>query len=211
MPIADREAGAARIMDNLPDIVSKRDPAVTVRRILKVNHAGEFGAIRIYGAQIWMARRLFPDIVPALQDMREDEIRHCRLFREAMPTRGAKPCRVMAFWSLGGFVLGFLTALGGRNMVWICTEAVESTVHRHLEDQLAILQTRDPELHALIASIQDEELAHLHEAEEKQTARGLSHALLLPVIGALTDLMIWLSTWGDSSWMRAEIARFRKA
>lgn len=189
----------------------KDDPARTVRRILKVNHAGEFGAIRIYGAQIWMAHRLFPDIVPALQEMREDEIDHCRRFRDAMPSRSAKPCRVMAFWSLGGLLLGFLTALGGRNMVWICTEAVESTVHRHLEDQLAFLQTRDPELHRLIASIQEQELAHLHEAEKNQTTRGLGHMLLLPIIGFLTDLMIWLSTWGDSSWMRAEMARSRRS
>ncbi|WP_425963408.1 demethoxyubiquinone hydroxylase family protein [Rhizobium nepotum] len=188
----------------------KHDPALTVRRILKVNHAGEFGAIRIYGAQIWMARRLFPDIVPALHEMREDEIDHCRQFREAMPSRNARPCRVMAFWSLGGYLLGFLTALGGRNMVWICTEAVESTVHRHLEDQLAFLQTRDTELHQLIASIQEQELAHLREAEENQTTRGMSHRLLLSIIGFLTDLMIWLSTWGDSSWMRAEMGRSKQ-
>jgi len=189
----------------------KHDPALTVRRVLKVNHAGEFGAIRIYGAQIWMARRLFPDIVSALHEMREDEIDHCRLFREAMPSRNAKPCRVMAFWSLGGYLLGFLTALGGRNMVWICTEAVESTVHRHLEEQLAFLQTRDPELHQLIASIQEQELAHLREAEKNQMTRGIGHRLLLPIIGFLTDLMIWLSTWGDSSWMRAEMERSKRA
>lgn len=188
----------------------ERDPTITIRRILKVNHAGEFGAIRIYGAQIWMASRLFPDIVPALREMRDDEIKHCRLFYDAMPDRQAKPCRVMAFWSLGGYVLGFLTALGGRNMVWTCTEAVESTVHRHLEEQLAFLETRDRELHDLIASIQEEELAHLRESEQNQTRRGLGHAILLPVIGGLTDLMIWLSTWGDSSWMRAEMARAQK-
>lgn len=187
-----------------------RNPDVTIRRILKVNHAGEFGAIRIYGAQILLVRRLFPDIVPALEEMREDEIEHCRLFREAMPSRSAKPCRVMAFWSLGGFVLGILTALGGRNMIWICTEAVESTVHRHLEDQLAFLAERDPGLHALIGSIQEQELAHLKKAEDSQKRRGLSHALLLPVVGALTDLMIWLSTWGASSWMRAEMTRAGK-
>ncbi|MBB4572848.1 demethoxyubiquinone hydroxylase (CLK1/Coq7/Cat5 family) [Rhizobium lentis] len=116
----------------------------------------------------------------------------------------------MAFWSLGGYLLGFLTALGGRNTVWICTEAVESTVHRHLEDQLAFLEAGDPELHGLIASIQEEELAHLRQAEKNQTARGMSHTLLLPVVAALTDLMIWLSTWGDSSWMRAEMARSKQ-
>ncbi|OWV77152.1 ubiquinone biosynthesis protein UbiB [Rhizobium sp. R339] len=186
-----------------------RNPDITVRRILKVNHAGEFGAIRIYGAQIAVARRLFPEIVPDLDEMREDEIEHCRLFCQAMPARRARPCRVMAFWSLGGYVLGLLTALCGRNMIWICTEAVESTVHRHLEDQLAFLESRDPELHALIESIQEEELAHLRQAEDRQEERGLGRALLLPVIGALTDLMIWLSTWGDSSWMRAEMARAR--
>src|SRR5689334_12507310 len=76
-----------------------RDPSITIRRILKVNHAGEFGAIRIYGAQIAVARRLFPEMVPALEEMREDEIEHCRLFYEAMPARLAKACRVMAFWS----------------------------------------------------------------------------------------------------------------
>ncbi|PTV75285.1 demethoxyubiquinone hydroxylase family protein [Agrobacterium pusense] len=194
----------------MSDSLGKQDPALTVRRILKVNHAGEFGAIRIYGAQIWMARRLFPDIVPALQEMREDEIDHCRLFREAMPSRDPRPCRVMAFWNLGGFLLGFLTALGGRNMIWIWTEAVESTVHRHLDDQLAFLQTGDRELYRLIASIQEQELAHLQEAEKNQATRGLVHKLLLPIIGFLTDLMIWLSTWGDSSWMRAEMARSKQ-
>jgi ubiquinone biosynthesis monooxygenase Coq7 len=188
-----------------------RDPAITVRRILKVNHAGEFGAIRIYGAQIAVARRLFPDIVPSLEEMHDDEIDHCRLFREAMPPRSAKPCRIMSLWSLGGYVLGFLTVLGGRNTVWICTEAVESAVHRHLEDQLTFLASRDPDLHALIIAIQEQELAHLQEAENNQERRGLSHAVLLPVIGALTDLMIWLSTWGDSTWMRAEMARAREA
>jgi ubiquinone biosynthesis monooxygenase Coq7 len=184
-----------------------RDSARTVRRILKVNHAGEFGAIRIYGAQIAVARRLFPDIAAALIEMRDDEIVHCRLFSDAMPARKARQCRVMALWSLGGYVLGFLTALGGRNLVWVCTEAVESTVHRHLADQLEFLRTRDPDLHNLIASIQEQELSHLHEAEAHQTSRGVLRAAILPVIAFLTDAMIWLSTWGDSTWMRREMAR----
>jgi len=198
-------------MLNAPSKSGDRDPAITIRRILKVNHAGEFGAIRIYGAQIAVARRLFPDITASLEEMRGDEIDHCRLFREAMPPRSAKPCRVLSLWSLGGYVLGFLTALGGRNTVWICTEAVESTVHRHLEDQLTYLAVRDPDLRALIASIQEQELAHLHEAENNQERWGLRRAVLLPVIGGLTDLMIWLSTWGDSTWMRTEMARAREA
>ena len=184
-----------------------RDPGLTTRRILKVNHAGEFGAIRIYGAQIAIAKRFYPALVPTLSAMREDEIEHCRLFADAMPARQARPCRIMALWSLGGYVLGAATAMLGPNMVWICTEAVESTVHRHLEEQLAFLKSRDVALYELILSIQEQELSHLHEAEAHQTAKGPVRAVALPVIGFLTDLMIWLSTWGDSTRMTAEMNR----
>src|SRR3569833_3194912 len=93
--------------------------ALTIKRILKVNHAGEFGAIRIYNAQLTVVRRTHPDMMPALVEMRDDEIEHCRLFFEAMPARGARPCRIMGFWSLGGYQLGFTTAILGRNMVWV--------------------------------------------------------------------------------------------
>jgi ubiquinone biosynthesis monooxygenase Coq7 len=181
------------------------DAAITIRRILKVNHAGEYGAIRIYGAQIAVARYLYPGIVATLSEIRGHEIEHCRLFRAAMPARGARPCRVMSFWSLGGFVLGFVTALLGERMIWICTEAVESAVHHHLEDQLAFLEGRDPELKALISSIQEEELSHLHEAQERRGAAGAVQKSAVVVIGAVTDLLIWLSTWGDSTRMVREM------
>ena len=191
-------------------LLRSSDPKMTIRRILKVNHAGETGAIKIYAGQIAVAQRLFPSIVPELDQMRLDEIEHCRLFREAMPARDARPCRVMSLWSLGGYVLGFGTALLGERMVWVCTEAVESEVHRHLEHQLHFLKTRDPELHDLIASIQDQELAHLKEAQEHQVSRkGLLVVGGLRTIGLLTGMMIWLSTWGDSTWMADEMLASR--
>jgi ubiquinone biosynthesis monooxygenase Coq7 len=174
---------------------------------LKVNHAGEFGAIRIYGAQLAVARRLHPDIVPALTEMRDDELEHCRLFREAMPPRQARPCRVMTLWSLGGYVLGFATAMLGKNMIWICTEAVEATVHRHLEEQMAYLASQDFELHLLIASIQQQELAHLQHAVESQPRAGVARRIAFPLIALVTESLIWLSTWGDSTSMRMEIAK----
>ncbi len=126
---------------------------LTIARILKVNHAGEYGAIRIYRAQIFVARRLYPDVVAFLEETLRHEIRHCALFRDAMPVRHARPCRVMAFWGNGGFVLGFLTALMGRQGIWICTAAVEGAVHKHLEDQLLFLRDKDPELRSIIAAI----------------------------------------------------------
>jgi ubiquinone biosynthesis monooxygenase Coq7 len=192
-------------------LLPSSDPSLTIKRILKVNHAGETGAIRIYAAQLAIARRAFPEVVDELDEMRRDEVEHCRLFREAMPARQARPCRVMSLWSLGGYVLGFVTALLGPRMVWLCTEAVEATVHRHLEDQLAFLKTRDPGLHALIASIQEQEASHLASAQTHQAGRRRSRLAGAAYwsIAATTETLIWLSTWGDSGWMGPEMARNR--
>lgn len=181
----------------------------TIARIVKVNHAGEYGAIRIYRAQIWVARRLYPDVVRPLSEILAHEIRHCTLFREAMPDRRARPCRIMALWGNGGLLLGFLTALLGRRGIWICTAAVESTVHRHLEEQLFFLRRRDPALHSLIFGIQQEEMQHLSWAQQAIDAQTpLSRALDLAISFA-TDVAIWLSTWGDSTRMSKELAAAR--
>jgi ubiquinone biosynthesis monooxygenase Coq7 len=179
--------------------------ALTVARILKVNHAGEYGAIRIYSAQIRVAERWFPDIVPALAEMLGHEKQHCARFFAAMPARESRPCRIMSLWSLGGSLLGFLTALAGRQSIWVCTAAVESAVHRHLDDQLHFLSGRDADLHALILSIREEELAHLRHALDHLDMPDRAQRALQAAISAVTDLLIWLSTWGDSTRMARDL------
>jgi 3-demethoxyubiquinol 3-hydroxylase len=179
---------------------------LTIARILKVNHAGEYGAIRIYRAQAWVARRIYPDVVAFLEETLAHEVRHCTMFREAMPERGARPCRVMSLWGNGGLVLGLLTSLLGRQGIWICTAAVEAAVHRHLEDQLRFLHDRDESLHSLILSIQKEEVAHLHHAQERIATDGPWARLLTAFVSASTETVIWLSTWGDSSKMSRQLA-----
>ena len=179
--------------------------ARTIARVVKVNHAGEFGAIRIYTAQIWIARHLFPDMVTPLAEMLLHEKTHCAAFRDAMPERRARPCRLMSLWSAGGLVLGSLTALMGRQGVWTCTAAVEEAVHRHLDDQLLYLRRRDEALHALIASIQKEEIEHLRCAENRLPRQGPLQRLARRAIGVCTDILIWLSTSGDSRRMSAAL------
>jgi ubiquinone biosynthesis monooxygenase Coq7 len=179
--------------------------ALTVARILRVNHAGEHGAIRIYNAQIGVAKRRFPDMVPALAEMLGHERQHRAKFFAAMPARGSRPCRVMSLWSLGGSLLGLLTALAGRQSIWVCTAAVEAAVHRHLDDQLHFLADRDADLHAIILSIREEEEAHLRHALEHLHEPGPGQRTLQVTISAITDLLIWLSTWGDSTRMAREL------
>ena len=73
---------------------------------------------------------------------------------------------------MAGLILGFFTALMGREGIRICTAAAEGAVHRHLDDQLFFLREKDTELHALIVAIQAEELHHLDYAEERITTQS---------------------------------------
>ena len=194
-------------MASQPQLAPSRRDALTVARILKVNHAGEYGAIRIYSAQMGVARRRFPDIVPALAEMLGHERQHCAKFFAAMPARRSRPCRIMSLWSLGGSLLGLLTALAGRQSIWVCTAAVEAAVHRHLDDQLHFLSGRDADLHAIILSIREEELAHLRHALDHLDEPSRAQRALQASISAITDLLIWLSTWGDSTRMARDLRR----
>ena len=189
----------------------KEADRLTISRILKVNHAGEYGAIRIYRAQLWVARRLYPDVAAFLEETLAHEIRHCVMFREAMAQRSARPCRVMSLWGNGGLVLGFITSLLGRQGIWICTAAVESTVHKHLDDQLHFLRGRDEGLRSLILSIQAEEAAHMHHALARIATKSAWTRSLDAIISGCTELVIWLSTWGTSAKMSEELTAARSS
>lgn len=184
---------------------------LTVARIVKVNHAGEYGAIRIYSAQISVSAWRYPEVVPVLAEMLEHEKKHCEAFFAAMAPRHSRPCRVMPFWSYGGWLLGFITAMFGRQAIWVCTAAVEEAVHRHLDDQLEFLTTRDTELHGIISAIRVEELSHLHHVEAQIVSTAVPYRLLRRLISVVTDALIWLSTWGDSTRMRADLRNVTSA
>jgi ubiquinone biosynthesis monooxygenase Coq7 len=181
----------------------KDDKARIIRRILRVNHAGEHGAVSIYSAQIAWARRHAPDILDWLEETIGHERRHRELFRSAMPERAAKPCRLLSIWSVGGGTLGWLTARMGRVGVMACTAAVERTVHRHLVEQKAFLARRDPELLKVVEEVQVDEDAHLAHAEAHHDRGGLLAKAIYPVIAGSTEFLIFLSTRGDSLRLRA--------
>jgi ubiquinone biosynthesis monooxygenase Coq7 len=171
----------------------------TVRQILRVNYAGEYGAVRIYGAQIAMARLFHPRAVSFLQETVQHERRHAQAFRKLMPA--ATP-----LWGLGGSLLGAITGLFGANAMMICTEAVERTVHAHLNRQLAYLGNRDGELSSVIAAIRDEEVGHHDEAKAQQTSSGPGLRALDWMVAKMTAFLIWCSTYGALTRMKNGIA-----
>lgn len=178
-------------------------------RILRVNHGGEHGAISIYSAQIIAARVRARDLLPFLHEAREHERVHRRRFRDLMPERASKPCRLMWIWGIGGGVLGLVTGVLGREAILACTEAVETTVHRHLDDQIRWAEGRDEPLRATIAAIREEEQAHIRYAVDHRRGRGFNW--LARIIETATEGLIWISTRGDSARLAHELGNASRA
>jgi ubiquinone biosynthesis monooxygenase Coq7 len=181
----------------------------TVRQILRVNYAGEYGAIRIYDAQIALARLFHPKVARFLQETVTHERRHAQAFRTLMPARATRPCGATPLWGVGGSLLGALTGLMGANAMMVFTEAVERTVHAHLNKQLTFLAGRDEQLAQTIAAIRDEEVGHHDDAREWQTKTSPLLRALDWSIARLTSFLIWCSTYGALTRMKLAIAEGR--
>jgi 3-demethoxyubiquinol 3-hydroxylase len=181
---------------------------LSVGRALRVNHAGEYGAVRIYQAQLLLAHFVAPDLVAFLVHTLRHEIAHRDRFRKLMTQRGVYVCGALPLWGVGGFVLGIFTGLLGRTAILVCTEAVESTVHHHLGDQLAALGTSDFEVSTAIREIQMEELQHLEFAEHGTPPDALIGRFVRPLVAGSTALLIWLSTYGEA-WLLQRLLRDR--
>jgi hypothetical protein len=99
----------------------------SVEQLLRVNHAGERGAISIYKGQILISQLLHPEVVPSLGQMLSHEQKHFHTFDEILRARGLRHCHALVLWALGGWALGILTAILGQRAIWTCTAAIEST------------------------------------------------------------------------------------
>lgn len=164
-----------------------------VERILRVDHAGEFGAISIYRSQLAVTRILYPDIVDTLEDMLAHERKHFRTFDDILNSRGIRHCYALYFWAFGGATLGFLTAIFGRNAIWVCTDSIESTVLHHLDWQLEFLAEHDREVHDAVLSIKADEEAH-RDFGQTHGSRSFIYRPVFWVVRKSTEAAIWLST-----------------
>lgn len=148
-----------------------------IASMIRVDHAGEFGAVRIYDGQIAVLGSR-PLVAPALHLMRAQEREHLARFSEELADRTIRPTVLLPIWHAAGFAVGVATALLGEEAAMACTKAVEDTVVEHYDDQLADLGDREPRLAQMIARIRDEEQEHGDHA----TAAGASRAPGFPVL-----------------------------
>lgn len=134
------------------------DQAETVERFIRVDHAGEFGATRIYAGQLAvLGRGRHGD---TLRHMLEQEQVHRKTFEDLIRKRRARPTALLPVWNVAGFALGVATALLGERAAMACTVAVEEAIDEHYSAQAAALGESEPELKETIEKFRAEELEH---------------------------------------------------
>jgi ubiquinone biosynthesis monooxygenase Coq7 len=146
-------------------------------RMLRVDQAGEYGAVRIYAGQL----AVMGDRAPLASDVRhmaEQEAEHQVRFDVLMASRGVRPTALQPVWDMAGFALGAATALIGPKAAMACTAAVETEIDRHYSAQLAQLGDSDPELSGMIAQFREDERAHLDAALANGAEQAPGYPLL---------------------------------
>ncbi|MBM3508209.1 MAG: demethoxyubiquinone hydroxylase family protein [Alphaproteobacteria bacterium] len=170
------------------------DPTLAqeVERALRVDHAGEYGAVRIYAGQLAVLGRR-GRAAEAVRHMAAQEERHLAAFESLLADRGVRPTALAPVWNVAGFALGAATALLGDRAAMACTEAVEEVIDGHYRRQVKRLAGAEPKLAETLEHFRGEEIKHrdIARAEGAQEAPG--YPVLTGTVRTATRLAIWLS------------------
>ncbi len=162
-------------------------------RMIRVNQAGEYGAKRIYAGQLAVMGNRHP-AAALIAKMAAQEERHLAAFDAMIAARGVRPTLLQPLWHVAGFALGAATALIGPEAAMACTVAVETEIDRHYSAQREKLGDHDPELSAVVADFQADELEHKATALEQGAEQALGYPLLSALIRSGCRVAIALST-----------------
>jgi ubiquinone biosynthesis monooxygenase Coq7 len=157
-------------------------PREFVARTIRVDHAGEYGARRIYEGQLAVLGRT--RFGPILQHMKDQEQVHLDYFSRAIGKRRVRPTALLPIWHVAGFVLGAGTALLGHRAAMACTVAVEEAIDEHYAAQAEALGEDEAELKGTIERFRAEELEHRDIGLENEAELAPAYRLLSAAIKA---------------------------
>ena len=162
-----------------PGVAGDKD----IESMIRVDHAGEYGAVRIYEGQLAVLDALNRDSAAAhaIRKMAQQEERHLKIFDRLVNERRVRPTALEPVWRLAGFALGAATALMGEKAAMACTAAVEEVIDEHYAAQIDRIGG-DVELKKTVADFRNDEIAHrdeamMHGAEDAPGYRVLSEAI----------------------------------
>ena len=146
-----------------------------VEEFIRVDHAGERGAVKIYEGQLLALNTIVKneDLKKKVEEMKVHEVKHCQFFENEIKNRNIKPTKFLPLWDLLGVGLGFGSTLLGKKAAMLCTASVEEVIDKHYLDQINQLGPDEKELKKKITKFRDDELDHKNIAyEEGATKKG---------------------------------------
>ncbi len=166
--------------------------AEMVASMIRVDHAGEYGAVRIYAGQLAVLGGTEAGAV--IREMAAQEVEHLEKFDRLVAERRVRPTALAPLWHAAGFALGVGSALLGARAAMACTQAVEEVIDEHYADQASRLGDDEATLRDMIEDTRADEIRHRDTALEHGAEQAPGYALLTGAVKAGSRLAIWLST-----------------
>ena len=157
-----------------------------IAEMLRVDHAGEYGAVAIYRGQqaVFGRSPATKDMAAQIAEMEAEEQKHLTAFDEMLVERAVRPTALAPVWQAAGYGLGVVTALMGEKAAHACTEAVETVIEQHYAEQIEATKESDPALSAVFTEFREDELHHKHIAVDGGARDAAGYGVLSRVITA---------------------------
>ena len=168
------------------------DPVPPVEAMIRVDHAGEYGAVRIYQGQLAVLPPGPTRDAVAVMEAQEQE--HLETFNELIVSRRVRPTALSPLWHLAGYALGALTGRLGPQAAMACTVGVEEVIDEHYRDQAEQLGEDEILLKEVIKKFRADELEHRDTALDHDAEQAIGYPVLSALVKAGSRAAIWLST-----------------
>ena len=167
----------------------------TLEEIIRVDHAGERGAIKIYEGQLLALKTIKQDndLKDKIEEMKEQEKKHLEYFEKEIQKRKIKPTYLLPLWDLMGVSLGFGTALLGKKSAMLCTDSVEEVIEEHYKDQLKKLGNDEKDLKTKIEEFKKDKEHHKNTACKAGTSKKRIYSIMDKLIKTGSRITITIS------------------
>ena len=166
-----------------------------VEEFIRVDHAGERGAVKIYEGQLLALNTIVKNdnLKKTIEDMKEHEIEHCQFFENEIKKRKIRPTKFLPLWDLLGVSLGFGSTLLGKKAAMLCTASVEEVIDRQYLDQINQLGPEEKELKKKITKFRQDELEHKDIAYEEGASKKGLYSVMDKIIKTGSKIAIRIS------------------
>ena len=166
-----------------------------IEEFIRVDHAGERGAVKIYEGQLLALNTLVKDeeLKKKIEEMKVHEVEHSQFFENEIKKRNIKPTKFLPLWDLLGVGLGFGSTLLGKKAAMLCTASVEEVIDKHYLNQINQLGPEEKELKKKITKFRNDELDHKDIAYEEGATKKGFYSIMDKIIKTGSKLAIRIS------------------